>query len=626
MKILLTILLFIGLNANANTYYISNAGSNAANGLTTGTSWQTISKVNSSTFLGGDSILFKCGDTWNEKLIIPSSGSAGNPIILSSYSTGLKPIITGFQSLSLTNQGANIWSAIASNSVKNQNTVTIGGYLQGKARSPNSGYLLTNAVSTTTTINTALTGTPSYVGAEIVYQTRAWITDVLKVTSQSAGALTVYPAATYTTSGNNNYFFQNQTSFLDIQNEWTYDSTTKLLSIYSTASPIVQLSTIDTTIILRNISYVTFNGFNVMGGNIAALILDTCNHITISNCAFNNNGRDAIYARKSDYTTIKQDSIINTLNNPVFSLRYGTNNIIDSNYISKNGMIEGLCMSGNVAGVGIYNDGVSATITNNVLDSTGYSAISFEGTNTLIKNNWIKNFMQVKADGGGIYVVGNTSTAGSIIRKNIVINGGGAGSSGIYADYSSNNITIDSNTVKDCTFAGFLFNSPSNLNVQYNTVVNSKGACFYYSIGGGGGHTFKNNIYYSTDSTQFVYYNYYTAFNSSAVDSNYYLRPVKENLKFRIQELLTSYSLSGFQSVAAIDLHSKESPTGITSAPGILYYNPTLSNSTIQFNGFRVDAKGNKYTNSITLQPFTSVILFNSNLPIVGRLKNLNFQ
>jgi hypothetical protein len=70
MRILLTILLLISLQVRATNYYISNAGSDAANGLTTGTSWQTIAKVNASSFSPGDQILFNSGDTWIEQLII----------------------------------------------------------------------------------------------------------------------------------------------------------------------------------------------------------------------------------------------------------------------------------------------------------------------------------------------------------------------------------------------------------------------------------------------------------------------------------------------------------------------------------------------------------------------------
>jgi hypothetical protein len=77
------------------TYYVANGGSDAANGTSTSTPWQTIAKVNGSSFSPGDSILFQAGGTWREQLTVPSSGSAGSPITFGVYGTGAQPIISG---------------------------------------------------------------------------------------------------------------------------------------------------------------------------------------------------------------------------------------------------------------------------------------------------------------------------------------------------------------------------------------------------------------------------------------------------------------------------------------------------------------------------------------------------
>ncbi len=82
--------------ASAATYYVDAAGGNDSNnGLSTSTAWKTVSKVNSSKFLPGETVLFKCGGNWREQLTVPSSGSAGNPITFGAYGTGAKPIING---------------------------------------------------------------------------------------------------------------------------------------------------------------------------------------------------------------------------------------------------------------------------------------------------------------------------------------------------------------------------------------------------------------------------------------------------------------------------------------------------------------------------------------------------
>lgn len=78
-------------------YYVdATSGSDSNDGLSPAGAWQTIAKVNASTFNQGDSILFKRGEVWTgTTLLMPSSGAAGNPIVLADYGTGALPIIDG---------------------------------------------------------------------------------------------------------------------------------------------------------------------------------------------------------------------------------------------------------------------------------------------------------------------------------------------------------------------------------------------------------------------------------------------------------------------------------------------------------------------------------------------------
>src|SRR5271169_165740 len=92
---LIFIFVLLALPLSANTYYVDCNGSDSNNGTSTSTPWQTISKVNESSFLSGDSVLFKAGCTWREQLTVPSSGSAGSVITFGAYGLGAAPIITG---------------------------------------------------------------------------------------------------------------------------------------------------------------------------------------------------------------------------------------------------------------------------------------------------------------------------------------------------------------------------------------------------------------------------------------------------------------------------------------------------------------------------------------------------
>jgi hypothetical protein len=99
--------------SHAATYYVDAVnGNDSWNGTSTGTAWKTINKVNLSSFLPGDFILFKRGDTFRGNLT-PKSGSASGYITYGAYGTGNKPLLLGSISRKLisdwTNVGTNLW-------------------------------------------------------------------------------------------------------------------------------------------------------------------------------------------------------------------------------------------------------------------------------------------------------------------------------------------------------------------------------------------------------------------------------------------------------------------------------------------------------------------------------------
>ena len=82
------------------TYYVSSSSGNDANsGIAASAAWQTLAHVNAQTFQAGDSVLFKRGDVWNASLIVPSSGTQGNPIAFDAYGTGAAPNFTGWYAI-----------------------------------------------------------------------------------------------------------------------------------------------------------------------------------------------------------------------------------------------------------------------------------------------------------------------------------------------------------------------------------------------------------------------------------------------------------------------------------------------------------------------------------------------
>ncbi|SDS86520.1 Right handed beta helix region [Paenibacillaceae bacterium GAS479] len=83
------------LSDGNTTYYVSSStGDDTNDGLTEATAWKTMGKISGMTFLPGDRILLKSGDTWNEKLTLKGSGTKEAPITITSFGTGDKPKIS----------------------------------------------------------------------------------------------------------------------------------------------------------------------------------------------------------------------------------------------------------------------------------------------------------------------------------------------------------------------------------------------------------------------------------------------------------------------------------------------------------------------------------------------------
>jgi len=80
----------------ATTYYVDATGGNDAfAGTSTASPWKTLKQVNGSSFSPGDSVLFKRGESWHESLVIPSSGTAAQPITFGAYGSGDLPLFDG---------------------------------------------------------------------------------------------------------------------------------------------------------------------------------------------------------------------------------------------------------------------------------------------------------------------------------------------------------------------------------------------------------------------------------------------------------------------------------------------------------------------------------------------------
>ena len=185
-------------------------------------------------------------------------------------------------------------------------------------------------------------------------------------------------------------------------------------------------------------------------------------------------------------------------------------------------------------------------------------------------------------------------------------------------DEYSANIVVTNNTVANCSYGFFLHRANTNT-IKNNTSFNNLyGIWFNNSVGSSTiyDNTINGNIFLAKTGTQFA-----LGFRSDVndipkfgtADNNYYAKPIDDNLTFytyQPSEGVDKRTLSGWQAFTGQDANSHKSPKSITDTADIdFYYNATKVNKAIQLNQPMIDVKGLKYTNSISLLPFTSMVL-----------------
>ncbi len=121
VTIIVFILSIYYLQSFATKYYVDNTnGNDTYNGLSAATAWQSLTKVNASTYSPGDSILFIRGGILRGQLL-PKSGTAAGYITYADYGSGAKPLLLGSVNVSNTgdwiSEGSNIWHSAQSSTV-----------------------------------------------------------------------------------------------------------------------------------------------------------------------------------------------------------------------------------------------------------------------------------------------------------------------------------------------------------------------------------------------------------------------------------------------------------------------------------------------------------------------------
>jgi len=635
--LIISMLLFASL-VNAATYYVSNSGNDSNSGLTTAMAWQTMAKVNSTTFNAGDQILFKKGDTFYGTLTTISTGSSGSTIIYGAYSTGANPIITGFTTITeWVNEGNGIYSKIITSEAQT-NMVTVDGLNIAMGRYPNTGYLTFESHNTNISItDSQLINSPNWTGAEVVIRKQAWIINRNPITDHTNGTLT-YSGGETTPSDNYGYFIQNNLKTLDQFGEWYHDTTTRKFYMYfgivNPTTKTVKVATLNN--LFKNTvaqsylgKYITIENVDFQGSISDAIYIPNwwTDHNTISSCSIYFAGQRAVF-NQSSYLTI-QNCAISDCATGIFMNREITT--ITDNTLTNIGIIVGQTSTYPNA---IQTASNSHLIEGNSITNTGKHGISVaNATNITVINNFINASALVFSDAGGIYT--GDAYVNGLIDGNVVLNtygnndgtnNGGRQGEGIYLDEYSSGLTVQNNTVANCSGSGIKLHKAHDNNILNNTFYNNLTQIEFLSSDGTTSivnNVVTGNQFISKSANQLAlqcisYTNDISGFG--IFNGNYYARPIDDNLTIYTTQPNAQYqnrTFAGWQSYSGQDANSQKTPQTILSESDFQFeYNTTTVTKPVTLTGARIDIKGQKYaTSTILLQPFTSIVLMSDANP-----------
>lgn len=494
IRIILTILLTISLQAQTVFYVDATNGDDSYNGTSEITAWQTIEKVNDemNTFIAGDEILFKRGEIWNNpnsiRLYIENLlGTSILPIVFGAYGSGEKPIISSVvsQSHSWTNiLGSNIWK-VNNPPTDNPNRLLVNGEEKLRANT-----------------ESELDGITFFWRYDIDTH-NLFIHSTVNPNSLNVLYSTDFPIII----GETSYITIQD---LDIQGGWTG----------------IFINTLSNNIHIKNLDIGKYSGNGIVLNTGSTIQSNYPQNILIEDCNFDS-GFTLDYSSANEYTGsfdrgvgdgFRAEALINgevkncyfkNWGHASFSLNGGVNIKVSNVSCNNNYMTSpDICYGGRIN----IDDATHNEIFNNQIINTSvqsqmngqfnhYHHNIFEGTrntpllsnefgvgvsisayaNTSLNGNIYENNLIMNTEGAGIQISGNNEydIFNNIIRNNIVLNcGTTTGNKGLeveeneyeetYNNSFLNNLVFSTATTQTCNFRGITY-SVSNFNALSGT-------------------------------------------------------------------------------------------------------------------------------------------------------------
>lgn len=597
--ILILAILLTFAKSNGTNYYLSSSLGNDLlnNGKTANTAWQSITKLKTvlSVLQPGDSVFFKCNDTFTGQLILSKSGNAARNIWFGSYGSGTRPVISGTTTVSnWTQTGTNIWEATCADAGTKVTNFFINGIPQQIGRWPNvtdpdKGYLSYESHSGTNQItDNQLTNAVNWAGAEAVVRRVRWILDRLTIQSHTANTLLFTTNVSYEFLDGFGYFIQKDPRTLDQQGEWYFNPASKKFSLYTETDPnlfITKATQLDNLIKISGLSYITIENLQLIGAGKLALQVQNCNQLMFKNLEINYSGENGVDIYASN-NVLFESNLINHTNNNALIVNGCKKLVMRNNVIKNTALVAGMGLGADGQYNAVQLNGTNLLAEYNTIDSVGYIGMNFSGDTLIIKNNLISNYCMTKDDGGGLYTWsdGKKNYSRKLIG-NIVMNAIGApegsawpgvAAEGIYIDDRSTYVDVIGNTAFNCGNNGIFIHNANHINIRGNTSYNNGNQL--WMVHDPIALTFPitncivdSNLLVSRDADQLVA-KFQTSDNGISImgtfDHNWYCRPLDDKLTIQTEyvngaSFNEALTLEDWQSKYLKDEHSGKSPIAI---------------------------------------------------------------
>lgn len=381
-------------------WYLSNTGSDANSGHAPELPLQTITGLMTHSLASGDTVLFLADGIWREQLTITQTG-----VTVTRYGVGANPIISGaIPKTTWVYDGGNTWATAISDEVFD---VWVNGVQQVWARYPNRGqynnqYL--NVASGTGTTKVVLSGASFtediLVNAELDIRAVQWMNNIRTIRSNKNDSVCVSVPLGWTPEIGWGAFIQgNVASLQDTTHEWRWDGDSLRLRLATGENPSsfnIEATTLDYGLTCNQT--VTVDGIQFEKQALAGINIPG----TPANVSIKNN---LIWAQKGIGVEFEGAATgINVTGNTIKSTGWFaidaysvTSGLIDNNTIRSIAVIPGSCEQA----FGIFG-GVGTRVTNNNIDSVGYTAI-YARSYMWVYGNIIKHWCMSLTDGGAIY-------------------------------------------------------------------------------------------------------------------------------------------------------------------------------------------------------------------------------